>query len=119
MFHLVSVNVIYIRYTSKKNLIKIDCAVFLIRNVPHIYGLPLDLCGKRIAALFAKRTAIFANRPCFHGKSAAIQGQGLRRFTRRRTFRDSVRVQHTQRDKRSARYAMLISATLACLLHSF
>ena len=52
----------------------------LTRNVPHFYGLPLDLCGKCgiryfIAALFAKRTAIRH----FHGKSVAILG--LRHFT--------------------------------------
>ena len=44
---------------------------FLIRNVPHFYGLPLDLCGKRIAALFAKRTTIFANAPQF-GKTHRV-----------------------------------------------
>ena len=31
---------------------------FLIRNVTHFYGLPLDLCGKRIAVLFAQCAAI-------------------------------------------------------------
>ena len=42
--------------SNKKNLPR-----FFIRNVPHFYGLPLGLCGKRIAVLFAKRSAIFAN----------------------------------------------------------
>ena len=37
------------------------CAPLLIRNVPHFYGFPLDLCRKHIAALFAKCVAIFAN----------------------------------------------------------
>ena len=49
---------------DKKNvtLIKNWCAA--IRNAPHFYGLPLDLCGKRIVALFAtKHAAIFANVP--------------------------------------------------------
>ena len=40
----------------------------LIRNASHFYGLPLDLCGKRIAALFAKRAAIFATHHIFTGK---------------------------------------------------
>ena len=60
---------------------------FLIRNVPHVYGLPLDLCGKRIAALFAKCTANFANVPRFHGLYKTAHFQEL---------------WHTQRDKRSA-----------------
>ena len=38
---------------------------FLIRNMPHFYGLLLDLCGKHIATFFAKRAAIFANEPQF------------------------------------------------------
>ena len=37
----------------------------LIRNASHFYGLPLDLCGERIAAFFAKRAAVFANVPRF------------------------------------------------------
>ena len=39
--------------------------------------------------------------------------------TRRCTFRDSVKVRRTQRDKHGARYAALISATAGRLLHSF
>ena len=42
---------------------------------------------------------------------------GLRRFTRRRTYRDSVKVLRTQRDKHGAQYAALISAAPARLLH--
>ena len=91
---------------------------FLIRNVPHFYGLPLDLCGNRIAALFAKRAAIFANALQF-GETCCVFTGKADGFTRWRTFRNSVKVRHTQRDKRSAWYAALISAAAACLLHSF
>ena len=38
------------------------------------------------------------------------------KFTRRHTFRDSVKVRCTQRDKHGARYAALISAAVAHLL---
>ena len=48
---------------KKETLIKMDCATFLIRNVLHFYGLPLDLCRKRIATLFTKHAVIFANMP--------------------------------------------------------
>ena len=110
-------------YVKKNTLIK-NCGLLL----PHFYGLPLDLCGKHITALFAKHAAIFANaifanapqlakRTHFHGKSDAILG--LRHFTRQRTFRNSVKVRRTQRDKRGARYAALISVAVARFLHSF
>ena len=50
-------------------------------------------------------------------KSTAIQGQWC--FTRRRTFRNSVKVRCTQRDKRGARYTALISAAAAHLIALF
>ena len=51
----------------KKNVILLTKFVHrcLIRNAPHFYDLPLDLCGKRIAALFAKLGTSFANAPRF------------------------------------------------------
>ena len=89
MFHFLTIIslILYVYgYTVyvKKNatLIKNVCQ-FLIRNAPHFYGLPLDLCGKRIVALFAKRAAIFANAPHFHGKSAAILGKALQSLEKR------------------------------------
>ena len=82
--------------------------------MPHFYGLPLDLCGKCIAALFAKRATIFANAPHFHGKSAAIHA--LYKTVHFQGYRESAA---TQRDKRGARYTALISASAARLLHSF
>ena len=76
----------------------------LIRNVPHFYDLSLDLCWKRIAALFD-------NVPRF--------GDTHRVFTGRvHTFRYSVKVRRIQRDERGARYAALISVAAARLLHS-
>ena len=43
---------------------------FLIRNVPHFYGLSLDLCRKRIATLFVKRE-FFCQR-CNSAKRTAL-----------------------------------------------
>ena len=110
-----SVDMVFVKKNA--TLMKNDCAHrVLIRNGPHVYGLPLGLCGKLIAVLFVKYAKIFANAPHFHRKSAAIQG--LWRFTRRRSFRDSVKVRRTQRDKRGAWYALLISAAVARLFCS-
>ena len=105
-FRGINISRMPIRYTRQKK-----------RNAnknSHFNGFPLDLCRKCIAALFrdfCQRAIIFANALHFHGKSTAIQG--LRHFTRRHTFRDSVKVRHTQRDKHVARYAALISAAAA------
>ena len=49
----------------------------------------------------------------------APQSKDLRCFTRWRTFRNSVKVRCTQRDKHCARYATLITAALARLLYLF
>ena len=63
---------------------------------------------------FCQNATFQRNAPHFHGKI-----QGLRRFTRRRTFKNSVKVWHTQRNKRRVLYATLISAAATRLLHSF
>ena len=70
----------------KKNtiLIKIDCAAFLIQNALHFYGLPLDFCGKRIAVLFAERTAIFANVPQFGKTCRVFMGKTPQSLEKRR-----------------------------------
>ena len=116
-FHVGYVYTVYIKKNA--TLIKNFVHHFLIRNALHFYGLPLDLCGKRIAALFSKHAAIFAHALQFGETCCIFTGKAPQSFTRRRTFRDNVKVRHTQRDKRSARYATLISAAAACLLHSF
>ena len=78
-------------YTSKRMQHNLNFVYhFLISNATQFYGLPLDLCGKRIAALFAKRAAIFLQfgemRRIFTEK--AQQSLGLRRFSTRHTFRN-------------------------------
>ena len=55
-------------HPKERNTNKNFVLCFLIRNVPHFYGLPLDLCGRHIAVIFAKRAAIFANAPQFREK---------------------------------------------------
>ena len=65
----------------------------------------------------AKRAAFSREKRCNPWKSATILG--LQRLTRRHTFRNSVKVWRIQRDKCGARYAALISADAARLLHSF
>ena len=57
-------------------------------------------------------------RHIFTGKAPQCKDCGLRCFTRRRTFRNSVTVRRTRRDKCGARYATLISTAVACLLHT-
>ena len=57
---------------------------------------------------FCQRTAMRRNAPHIHGKSAAILELWC-----------FLELQRTQRDKRGARYAVLISAAAARLLHSF
>ena len=54
--------------------------MFLIRNTPHIYDLPLDLCKKRIEAPFATIRRMLR---IFTAKSTTVLE--LRRFTRRCT----------------------------------
>ena len=107
----------------KKNatLIKNDCAAFLYET-SCIFMVFLWICAVSVLQRFlptchdyCQRATIRRNAPRFHGKSEL----GLRRFTRRRTLRDSMRVRRTQRDKHGTRYAVLISAVAASLLHSF
>ena len=73
---------------------------FLIRNVQHFYGLPLDLYGKRIAAHFDKLAAIFTNalrfgetcpfsREKYHNRGVLQDG----------TLSGMVSVRCTQKDK--------------------
>ena len=104
---------------KERNTNKKCVSCFLIRNVLHFYGLPLDLCGKRIAALFAKRAAIFyqrsaiwRNAPLFHGESAAW----IAALYKMAHFQE---LQHTQRNRHNTRYAAIISAAAARFLHSF
>ena len=52
-------------HQKERNTNKTLVRHFLIRNVSHFYGLPLDLYRKRIAVLFAKCAVIFANSPQF------------------------------------------------------
>ena len=79
--------------------------------MPHFYGLPLDLCGKRIAVLFAKCTAIFGNASNFHRKSAAILGKAPQ-------SKDCGTLQDGALSGIAESAAALISAAAACLLHS-
>ena len=67
---------IYIRQ-KERNINKKIVRCFLIRNVPHCYGLPLDLCGKHIATLFAKHATIFANTPQFGETYRIFTGKAL------------------------------------------
>ena len=105
-----------IRYVKKNATLIKNLCHFLIRNVPH-FMVCLWICAGSVlprflpnAPIFAKRTAIWRNALHFHG---------LWRFTRRCTFRNSVKVRHTQRDKRGTRYTALISVAAARLLPSF
>ena len=77
---------------------------------------PLDLCGMHIVALlpnaprFGER-ASFSREKCRNPWIAALYKTAH--------FQGSREVRCTQRDKRGARYAALISAAAARLLHSF
>ena len=87
----------------------------------YFYGLPLDLCGKRIALFFlpnaprflpmrhnsAKRTTFSREKPRNPWITALYKTAHFQELRR------------TQRDKRGARYAALISAAAACLLNCF
>ena len=68
-----------------------------------------------IEALFAKRAAIFAKRAAFSREKQRNPWS----FTRWCTFKYSIKVWHTQKDKRGTRYAALISAAAVRLLHYF
>ena len=62
--------------------------------MPHFYGLPLDLCGKRrirIAAIFTKCNAIRKTCRIFTARGAAVQDGALRRSTRRGRRRSTRR----------------------------
>ena len=74
---------------------------FLIRNVLHFYGFPLDLCRKCI-------TNCGEMRRIFTGKAPQLY--------KTPHFQE---LRCTQRDKRGVRYAALISAAAAHLLDSF
>ena len=114
---------------QKESNINLKCVRrVLIRNVPHLWfasGFVLDfwIVLSNVPRFFptrrnsAKHTA-FSGRKCHNPwKSTVIQGFWC--FTRRRTFRNSVKVQRTQRDKRGTRYTTLISAAATRLLHYF
>ena len=45
--------------------------------MPHFYGLPVDLCGKRIAALLAKRAAFFTGKTQQSKDCGALQDGAL------------------------------------------
>ena len=136
------------RQKERNQFVKFVCHV-LIRNAPHIYGLPLDLCGtRRIRYCVAfcqtrrnsvKRATFLHERRCnpwkkicqtrrnsakrtqhFHGKSAAILGKVPQSlFAALYKTVHFQEVWRTRRDKHGARYAALTGAAAACLLHCF
>ena len=61
---------------AKKNVTLIKKCVrhFLIRNVPHFYGLPLDLCGKCIVRRFCQTHCNSAKNAGKASKSGALRG---------------------------------------------
>ena len=99
------------------------CHIFTGNAVSHFHGkrgVAFSRETRRLAFSRETRCRIFTGNAVshFHGKRGVAVLE-LRRFTRRRTFRDSVKVRRTLRDKRGTRYATLISAAMAHLLHSF
>ena len=88
---------------------------FLIRHVLHFYGFPLDLCGKRIAALFGKRAVIFANAPQFEMRHI-FTGKALQSLNCD-ALQDGALLGIAS--KHGARYAVLISAAAARLFILF
>ena len=100
----------------KKNatLIKNDCAVFGKKCAALLWfasGFVREVYRGAFCQMrcdFCQHTAIQRNAALFHGKSAAILELWC-----------FLELQRTQRDKRGARYAVLISAAAARLLHSF
>ena len=115
---LVPVTAGIIWYTSKRTQHqKIICAPLFDKKCATILWSASGFAREVYCGTFAKRAAVRRNAERFSRESAAILA--LQRFTKRRTFRHSVKVWHTQRDKRDARYAPLISAAAARLLRSF
>ena len=102
---------------KERNTNKKFVRIFLIRT-RHTFMVCHWICAGSVSRRFLPNAPRFLpTHRNFHGKNAATLG--LQCFTRRHTFRNSVKVQHTQRDKRGSRYAALISAAAAHLLHYF
>ena len=105
--HMQYVHIQYVQYTVTSKRMQLFVKFvrhFLTRNMPHFYGLPLDLCGKHIVVLLIKHATLFGqmhrnseNVLHFHGKKAAILE--LWHLIRRFTFRSYITVQRTWRDK--------------------
>ena len=109
-----------IRYASKRKqlICKICVHHVLIRNAPHFYGLPLDLCGRRriqYYGAFCQTCHDFCQTRRNLAKHATFSWEKCRNPSIVALYKMThfQEVRRTRKDKRGARYAMLISAAAA------
>ena len=113
----VIIHCLHMVYVKKNATLKKNCAPPFDKKCATLLWFASEFVREAYCDAFNKRATIFVE----HATIRRNEPQSLnpdKHFTRRHSFRNSVKVRRTQRDKRSAWYTALISATAACLLHS-